>query len=37
VADVVVARMDDFRDVRTVLVDGICVVRDKQLTPEAHR
>lgn len=37
VADVVVARMEDFRDVRTVLVDGICVVRDGQLTPEAHR
>lgn len=36
-ADVAVARIEDFRDVRTVLVDGICVVRDGQLTPEAHR
>ncbi|GAA4045745.1 hypothetical protein GCM10023063_35930 [Arthrobacter methylotrophus] len=37
VADVVVARADDFRDVRFVLVDGVCVVRDGQLAPEAHR
>jgi len=37
VADVVVARADDFRDVRFVLVDGVCVVRDGKLTPEAHR
>lgn len=36
-ADVVVARMEDFRDVRAVLVDGVCVVRDGKLTPEAHR
>lgn len=37
VADVVVARMEDFRAVQTVLVDGICVVRNGQLTLEAHR
>lgn len=36
VADMVVARMEDFRDVQTVLVDGICVVRDGQITREAH-
>ncbi|MEZ2388048.1 amidohydrolase family protein [bacterium RCC_150] len=36
-ADVVVARADDFRDVRYVLVSGVGVVRDGQLTKEAHR
>ena len=35
--DVVVASAEDFRDVRVVLADGVCVVRDGQLTPEAHR
>lgn len=37
IADVVVANADDFRDVRFVFVEGICVVRDGQLTREAHR
>ncbi|MFD1211868.1 hypothetical protein ACFQ36_07420 [Arthrobacter sp. GCM10027362] len=37
VADVVVANADDFRDVRYVFVDGICVVREGKLTEEAHR
>lgn len=36
-ADVVVANSEDFRDVRFVLVDGVCVVRDGRLTAEAHR
>ncbi len=36
-ADVVVASAGDFRDVRFVFVDGVCVVRDGQLTSEAHR
>ena len=36
-ADVVVASADELRDVRLVLVDGVCVVRDGKLTPEAHR
>lgn len=37
VADVVVAGAEDFRDVRFVFVDGVCVVRDGSLTKEAHR
>lgn len=37
VADVTVARADNFRDVRFVLVDGRCVVRDGALMREAHR
>ncbi|MCG2622547.1 amidohydrolase family protein [Arthrobacter sp. I2-34] len=36
-ADVVVAGAEDFRDVRYVFVDGICVVREGKLTAEAHR
>ncbi|GAA3683977.1 hypothetical protein GCM10023081_22080 [Arthrobacter ginkgonis] len=37
VADVVVCDADDFRDVRYVFVDGVCVVREGNLTEEAHR
>lgn len=37
VADVAIVSADDFRDVRFVLVDGVCVVRDGQLTKDAHR
>ncbi|MFE4413982.1 hypothetical protein [Streptomyces sp. NPDC056821] len=36
-ADVVVAARDDLSSVRHVLVDGVHVVRDGQLTKEAHR
>ncbi|UZX03181.1 amidohydrolase family protein [Arthrobacter sp. CDRTa11] len=35
--DVVVTNSEDFRDVRFVFVDGVCVVRDGHLTSEAHR
>ena len=37
VADVVVTDASDFRDVKSVFVDGECVVRDGQLTQGAHR
>ena len=36
-ADVVICSADDFRDVRYVFVDGVCVVREGNLTEEAHR
>lgn len=36
-ADVVVASAEDFRDVRFVFVNGVCVVRDGRLTPAARR
>ncbi|AUI50567.1 amidohydrolase family protein [Arthrobacter crystallopoietes] len=36
-ADIVVASAADFRDVKFVFVDGQCVVRNGELTEEAHR
>jgi imidazolonepropionase-like amidohydrolase len=37
IADIVVTNADDFRDVKFVYIDGICVVRNGEITEGAHR
>lgn len=36
-ADLVVAKAEDFRDIRYVFIGGVCVVRDGRLTAQARR
>lgn len=37
IADIVVTSAEDFRDVKYVFIDGVCVARDGALTEGAHR